>query len=67
MQMVLTCKDCTERTVGCHGRCEKYLKAKARQDLANRLRQKRDEKYPEHTTFSKEIHHGKSERVLRKH
>lgn len=27
-----TCKDCTERVVGCHSNCEKYLNEKAEYD-----------------------------------
>lgn len=65
--MVQTCKGCPDREVGCHSRCEKYLKAKARQDLVNRLRQKREEKYPAHITFTKEIHHSKVEKVIKRH
>jgi hypothetical protein len=26
---IYSCKDCTERVVGCHSTCEKYLKEKA--------------------------------------
>lgn len=47
--MVLTCKGCEERKVGCHSTCEKYLKAKARHELAKKLRQNRDKEYPRHT------------------
>ena len=33
MTPITTCKDCTERVVGCHSKCEKYLEAKAKDDL----------------------------------
>ena len=26
------CKDCTERTLACHGKCEKYAEAKAKRE-----------------------------------
>lgn len=65
--MVQTCKDCAERVLGCHGKCERYQKAKARQQLANRLRQKREEKYPSHITFAKEMHNNKIEKVIKRH
>ena len=35
------CKDCTERTVGCHGTCEKYAKyIKDRNKLRHELKKK---------------------------
>lgn len=27
------CKDCTEREVGCHSKCKKYIEWKKREDL----------------------------------
>lgn len=65
--MIQTCKDCTERAFGCHSKCERYLKAKARQQLANALKQKRDEKYPRHATFTKAVYNGKIEKRPIKH
>lgn len=32
------CKGCTERTLGCHSRCEKYAKYKAQVDMINKYR-----------------------------
>ena len=32
MSFSCSCKGCAERTPGCHGHCEKYLKAKAEWD-----------------------------------
>lgn len=29
MIYIRSCKDCTERTIGCHANCEKYLAEKA--------------------------------------
>jgi hypothetical protein len=29
MLIITTCKDCLDRTVGCHGFCQKYLEAKS--------------------------------------
>lgn len=67
MQVIQTCKDCAERTVGCHSKCERYLKAKARQHLINELRHRREQKYPDHITFTKELHHNKIEKVIKRH
>ena len=36
--MKAPCKDCEKRYIGCHGRCEKYLKFKKAND--ERLKQK---------------------------
>lgn len=37
--MITTCKDCADRTIGCHSTCEKYLAQKAEHDLdAERIR-----------------------------
>lgn len=33
----LPCKDCNNRTVGCHGSCEKYITAKAAYDAEKEL------------------------------
>ena len=30
--MLYPCKECAERTVGCHGNCEKYNAAKEKRD-----------------------------------
>lgn len=30
------CKDCHDRTVGCHGKCEKYLAYRAELDAINK-------------------------------
>lgn len=30
--MIQTCKNCEDRTVGCHSTCERYIKAKAEHD-----------------------------------
>ena len=31
--MITTCKDCPDRTIGCHSTCGKYLAQKAEHDL----------------------------------
>lgn len=32
LTMIKSCKDCTERYIGCHSVCEKYLSEKAKND-----------------------------------
>lgn len=56
--MIHVCKDCTERTVGCHGSCEKYLRARAKQDLINLCRFKVEDRYPQHFKFYKKTDSG---------
>lgn len=34
------CKNCEDRSVGCHGSCEKYAEWKGQQDWTNRRRYK---------------------------
>ena len=38
--MRFPCKNCEEREIGCHGYCEKYIKAKAESDAAIQARVK---------------------------
>ena len=33
--MIAPCKDCQERTVGCHSSCDKYLAFRAERDALN--------------------------------
>ena len=40
--MIWCCKDCTERYVGCHGKCEKYIKQREEHDNQRREAQKAD-------------------------
>lgn len=47
------CNNCAKREIGCHGKCEEYLKARAKRDLINLCRLKREQKYPDHVTFHK--------------
>lgn len=50
------CKDCNDRDVGCHGKCEKY---KAFQERLREDRKKRVEAYaPEqmHENYSRNLH-----------
>lgn len=35
------CKDCTERYVGCHSKCEKYVDFRKRLDAENEIRHKK--------------------------
>ena len=37
MGRIITCKDCTDRVVGCHGTCQKYLEAKAKNDEESKM------------------------------
>ena len=41
MRKVVPCKDCHERKLGCHGRCEKYQdwKAKVDEEMQARIRE----------------------------
>ncbi len=41
--MISVCTDCTDRCVGCHGKCEKYAAERAERDrlLQERNKQKR--------------------------
>ena len=49
------CKDCPEREVGCHSKCEAYLKYRAKQDLINAMKLKREQKFPAHVKFRKAV------------
>lgn len=41
MQMNSVCKDCKERTVGCHSTCERYIKVKTQyEEEKSRRREK---------------------------
>ena len=43
MLAITTCKDCLDRSVGCHGICQKYLEARAENERKKeRLYQKID-------------------------
>ena len=44
--MKCPCKGCHERTITCHGVCEKFAKWKAEKAEAQRRRQEEKEKYP---------------------
>lgn len=39
---IAPCKDCKKRTLGCHGRCDKYLNWKKEHDEARKLLQKNE-------------------------
>lgn len=54
------CKDCPNREVGCHSKCETYLKYRAKQDLINAMKLKREQKFPAHLKFQKESSYGKT-------
>lgn len=49
------CKDCPDREVGCHSKCEVYLKYRAKQDLINAMKLKREQKFPAHVKFRKAV------------
>lgn len=49
------CKDCPNREVGCHSKCETYLKYRAKQDLINAMKLKREQKFPAHVKFRKAV------------
>lgn len=38
--MMPPCKDCTERVLGCHGQCSKYLTYKTQLDACNANRRR---------------------------
>lgn len=44
------CRGCADRAVGCHGKCERYIKYRARLDLAKRLKEKETEARPSHVS-----------------
>lgn len=40
--MIQCCRNCPDRSVGCHSTCEKYISAKAEHDkLAEQIREKK--------------------------
>ena len=49
------CKGCPDREVGCHSKCEAYLKYRAKQDLINAMKLKREQKFPAHVKFRKAV------------
>ena len=49
MSFRFSCKDCTERHVGCHSTCEKYISEKAEND---RLREEEHHKRKDMSTNS---------------
>jgi len=49
------CKDCPNREVGFHSKCETYLKYRAKQDLINAMKLKREQKFPAHVKFRKAV------------
>lgn len=49
------CKGCPDREVGCHSKCETYLKYRAKQDLINAMKLKREQKFPAHVKFRKAV------------
>lgn len=59
------CKDCRDREIGCHGKCETYLRYRAKQDLLNAMKLKREQKYPKHVKFNKGMdHNGKITKMI---
>ena len=38
------CKDCTERTLGCHSRCAKYAEYRKKIDLLNKYKRNQKER-----------------------
>jgi len=61
--MSFTCKDCTNRRIGCHSSCEKYLKEKADHNVLMRYINDTEEIY-RHTKNEK---YKKSNKQLRKY
>lgn len=39
----MTCKECTERHIGCHSKCEEYAKEKERVAKITRMRREHDQ------------------------
>ena len=56
--MIRCCKDCPDRHVGCHSKCEKYAKDKMRNDLAKLRRKKEYEKFSVHVSYKTEHVNG---------
>lgn len=65
--MVAPCKDCTDRELGCHSKCEKYKAFKEWNDQAREKRRQEDS-LPTITKWSFEgytLHSGKRRRHRR--
>lgn len=70
--MIWCCKDCTERHVGCHGKCERYIKQNeehqkrlAEEKKANDVQRYKNEnsrKWVDDRAKSKKNHSGKNYR-----
>lgn len=53
-----TCQNCPDRSTGCHGKCLKYLKARMKQDIANKKRFEENDLRTSHITYCKDISKG---------
>lgn len=47
------CKECTSRYIGCHSKCEGYIKAKAENDALNSKINKKKVERDEYIAFRK--------------
>lgn len=45
MGIFKSCRSCTERTPGCHGKCEKYIKERADFDKVKENQKEKDLEY----------------------
>lgn len=61
--MSFTCKDCTNRRIGCHSSCEKYLKEKADHNIIMRRIRNAEELY----RYTKTEKHKKLNSQVRKY
>lgn len=47
------CQNCSDRTLGCHGKCEKYKEAKAtHEEMKETIRQKVHEEYVKYGRYN---------------
>lgn len=46
MAIIYSCKDCSERHIGCHSECEKY------KDCTNKSHEINDKRFVEHMKYS---------------
>ncbi len=67
MIVIKCCKDCTEREVGCHGWCEKYIQQKASHDkrMSDIRTQKQADQYARESTVRSLTFDAKSKQAHR--
>ena len=66
-QNPFSCKDCVERTLGCHDRCEKYLEGKKKYaELRNSIEGDHDIQAYIRTSIKRRSHIEKKQKFLRR-